>query len=83
MPRIITQRELRNNSAAVMDAVEGGETVVVTRNGHAVAELRPLKGRVLPPTVEVLRAFRGLPRLSYDKMRAESDALWGEDRIGG
>jgi antitoxin (DNA-binding transcriptional repressor) of toxin-antitoxin stability system len=66
-----------------MDAVEAGETIVVTRNGHAIAELRPLKRRALPPTVEVLRAFRELPHSSYDQMRAESDALWGEDRIDG
>lgn len=66
-----------------MDAVEAGETIVVTRNGHAIAELRPLKRRALPPTIEVLRAFRELPPSSYEKMRAESDALWGEDRIDG
>lgn len=66
-----------------MDAVEGGETVIVTRNGQAVAELRPLKRRTLVPTVEVLRAFRELPRLSYDQMRGEIDAVWGEDRIDG
>jgi antitoxin (DNA-binding transcriptional repressor) of toxin-antitoxin stability system len=66
-----------------MDAVEGGETLVITRNGHAIAELRPLKRRALPPTVEVVRAFRELPRVNYDQMRAESDALWGEDRIDG
>jgi prevent-host-death family protein len=83
MARTITQRELRNDSAAVMDAVEAGETIVVTRNGHAIAELRPLKRRALPPTVEVLRAFRALPPVRFDRMRAESDALWGEDRVDG
>ncbi|MBB1155817.1 MULTISPECIES: type II toxin-antitoxin system Phd/YefM family antitoxin [Amycolatopsis] len=38
--KVITQREFRNNSAAVMDAVEAGEVYCVTRNGVEVAELR-------------------------------------------
>jgi antitoxin (DNA-binding transcriptional repressor) of toxin-antitoxin stability system len=45
-----------------MDAVEAGETIVITRNGHALAELRPLNRRALRPTVEVLRAFRATQR---------------------
>ena len=43
MARTIAQRELRNDNAKVMDAVVGGETFVVTRNGEPVAELRPLR----------------------------------------
>ena len=31
--KVITQREFRNHSAAVMDAVEAGETYHITRNG--------------------------------------------------
>ena len=42
MAKTIAQRELRNQSAAIMDAVEAGESFVVTRNGHPVAELRPI-----------------------------------------
>jgi len=38
--KIISQRELRNSFAAVMDAVEAGETFHVTRNGVEIAELR-------------------------------------------
>ena len=83
MSRIITQRELRNDSAAVMDAVERGETLVVTRNGHRIAELRPLTGRTFVPTAEVVRTFDALPRLSFAKMQAEADAFFGEDRVGG
>jgi prevent-host-death family protein len=40
--KLISQREFRNNSAAVMDAVEAGETYRITRNSQEVAELRPL-----------------------------------------
>jgi prevent-host-death family protein len=44
--RTIAQRELRNQNAQILDAVEAGESFVVTRNGEPVAELRPLvRGR--------------------------------------
>jgi prevent-host-death family protein len=45
MNRKITQRELRNQSAAVLREVEAGRTIVVTRNGTPVAELRPIRPR--------------------------------------
>ena len=40
--KTIPQRELRSRSAKVIEAVLGGETFVVTRNGEPVAELRPV-----------------------------------------
>ncbi|MBP2478351.1 prevent-host-death family protein [Crossiella equi] len=43
--RVISQREFRDSSAAVMDAVEAGETYVITRNGVEVAEIRPITRR--------------------------------------
>ena len=46
MSRVIAQRDLRNQNAQIMAAVEAGATFVVTRNGTPVAELRPLaRGR--------------------------------------
>ena len=43
MAKSIPQRELRNENAKVMDAVAGGETFIVTRNGEPVAEIRPIQ----------------------------------------
>jgi prevent-host-death family protein len=83
MSKIITQRELRNQSAAVMDAVERGETMVVTRNGRPVAELQPIRRRSFVPTAEVVQTFRGLPRIDLEAMKAEADALLGEDHVDG
>jgi len=37
----ISQRELRNDSGAIMRRVEQGESFVVTRNGVPVADLLP------------------------------------------
>lgn len=42
--KIISQRELRNNNATVMDDVERGEAYTVTRRGVPVARIVPLTG---------------------------------------
>ena len=80
--KVITQREFRNNSAAVMDAVEAGEVDHVTRNGVAVAELRPLSRRRRLSAEELVERHRKLPRVDYARMRHEADELLGEDRVG-
>ena len=41
----ITQRDLRSRSKEIMDAVEGGQSFTVTRDGHEVGELIPLRRR--------------------------------------
>ncbi|AVH21102.1 type II toxin-antitoxin system prevent-host-death family antitoxin [Nocardia cyriacigeorgica] len=81
--KTITQRELRNNSAAVMDAVEAGETYVVTRNGVEVAEVRPIVRRRRMTAHELVARHRHLPRVDYEAMRREADEFFGtEDRVG-
>ncbi|MDT3396759.1 type II toxin-antitoxin system prevent-host-death family antitoxin [Streptomyces sp. B1866] len=81
--KIITQREFRNNSAAVMDAVEAGETYHITRNGTEVAELRPLRRRRGLSAEELVARHRGLPHVDHARMRQEADEFFGaEDRAG-
>jgi prevent-host-death family protein len=81
--KIITQREFRNHSAAVMDAVEAGETYHITRNGTEVAELRPLATRRQPATEDLIAQHRLLPRIDAAEMRREADEFFGsEDRVG-
>jgi prevent-host-death family protein len=81
--KTITQREFRNNSAAVMDAVEAGETYHITRNGIEVAELRPLARRRRLNAEELVARHRRLPRVDHVRMRAEADELFGtQDRVG-
>jgi prevent-host-death family protein len=41
----ITQRDLRNRSRQIMDAVEHGQSFTVTRDGHRIGELIPLRQR--------------------------------------
>ncbi|HYS40430.1 MAG TPA: type II toxin-antitoxin system prevent-host-death family antitoxin [Pseudonocardiaceae bacterium] len=81
--KVITRREFRNNSAAVIDAVAAGETYHVTRNGVEVAEVRPLSGRRRSTAEELVERHRRLPRVDYARMRYEADEFFGtEDRIG-
>jgi len=81
--KVITQRAFRNNSAAVMDAVEAGETYHVTRNGLEVAELRPLSRRRRLSAEELVERHRRLPRVDHGHMRQDADDYFGgQDRIG-
>ena len=80
--KTITQREFRNQSAAVMDAVEAGETYHITRNGIDVAELRPLARRKFSAAELVARHAR-LPHVDYAQLRQEADEFFGsQDRVG-
>jgi len=79
--RVITQRELRNNSAAVMDGVEAGETYRVSRHGVFVAELRPLSRRRRLTAEEIVARHRKLPRVDAAELRAEADEFFGDDTL--
>ena len=62
MSRTISQAELRNGSAAVMDALAKGEEFVVTRNGVPVGELKPLTRKREFTAEDLTRMFAGAPR---------------------
>jgi antitoxin (DNA-binding transcriptional repressor) of toxin-antitoxin stability system len=79
--KIISQRELRTGSAAVMDAVEAGETFHVTRNGVEIAELRPLSPRRRLTAEELVAKHRRLPRVDASEMRKDIDEFFGDDRL--
>ncbi|WP_153413846.1 type II toxin-antitoxin system Phd/YefM family antitoxin [Nocardia macrotermitis] len=81
--KVITQREFRNNSATVMDAVETGETFRITRNGVEVAEVRPVDRKRRFTAEELVERHRALPRVEYAELRRDADEFFGtEDRLG-
>jgi prevent-host-death family protein len=41
----VASRELRNNTRALLDRVDAGETITITVDGREVAELRPIDRR--------------------------------------
>jgi prevent-host-death family protein len=69
----VTVRELRNNGGEVIDRVLGGDTVVVTRDGHEVAELRPLRTRPLD-AASLLGRWRHLPAIDPARFRDDVDS---------
>jgi prevent-host-death family protein len=79
MPREITQRELRNNSGEIMRELDRGESFVVTRNGVPVGELVPFRRRRFVSAEAVVSRFRGAPRVSYERLRADLDAIVSQD----
>jgi prevent-host-death family protein len=79
MPREITQRELRNDSGAIMRGVERGESYTITRNGTPIGRLIPLRRRTSVPRAEVLAAFASAPILDADRFRRDIDAAVEQD----
>lgn len=75
MNRVITQRELRNQSAAVLREVEAGRTFVLTRNGTPVAELRPIQPRRFVPRAMITDARARAPRIDARQFRADLDSV--------
>ncbi|MEE1842517.1 type II toxin-antitoxin system prevent-host-death family antitoxin [Streptomyces sp. NPDC007076] len=71
----ITQRDLRNRSKEIMDAVQGGQAFTVTRDGHRIGELIPLRRRRrFVPRGEFTAMSRTAPDISLDAFRADQDA---------
>ena len=75
MAKTISQRELRNDSGRVLREVLAGETMVVTRNGVPVAELRPLPPRRFVPRSVIADAARHAPRIDAIRFRADLDGV--------
>jgi prevent-host-death family protein len=70
----VTVRDLRNKGGEVLDRVEAGESVIVTRSGRPVAELRPLPRPALTAEA-LLERFRHLQPVDPDELRADLDAV--------
>ena len=73
----ISQRELRNDSGAIMRRVEEGECFTVTRNGVPVADLVPHdraeagRRRRFVPVGELAAGLRRLPNWDVERFGAE------------
>ena len=73
--RTITQRQLRNDSAAILRQVQTGQQLTVTRNGTPVAELRPVAARRFVPRNVIKTAALNAPRIDAERFRADLDAF--------
>ncbi|MEU7142086.1 type II toxin-antitoxin system prevent-host-death family antitoxin [Nocardia sp. NPDC046473] len=71
----ITQRDLRNKSKEIMDAVEHGRSFTVTRDGHRIGELIPLRRKRRFVSREDFAAMsRNAPDIDLEAFRADQDA---------
>jgi len=71
----ITQRDLRNRSREIMDAVERGQSFTVTRDGHRIGELIPLRrGRRYVTRQDFAAMSRNAPAGDLESFRADQDA---------
>jgi prevent-host-death family protein len=71
----ITQRDLRSRSKEIMDAVQSGQAFTVTRDGHQIGELIPLRRRRrFVSRGEFAAMSRSAPDLSLDAFRSDQDA---------
>jgi prevent-host-death family protein len=74
MPEI-TQRDLRSKSREIMDAVEHGQAFTVTRDGHQIGELIPIRRRRRFVSRQEFAAMsRNAPLGNLDAFRADQDA---------
>ena len=74
MSKEISQRELRNDSGAILRAVQAGETYVITSNGTPVAQISPLRRRTFVDAQAVVEGFADLAPVDYQTLRGDLDA---------
>jgi antitoxin (DNA-binding transcriptional repressor) of toxin-antitoxin stability system len=71
----ITQWDLRNRSKEIMDAVQASQSFTVTRDGHWIGELVPLRQRRrFVPCREFAAMSRRAPDISLDAFRTDQYA---------
>jgi len=76
----ITQRDLRTNLKEIMDAVESGQAFTVTRDGHRIGELIPLRcRRRFVPRQEFAAMSRSAPLIDIETFSADQEAVFDQE----
>ena len=70
----VSVRDLRNHGGDVLNRVAAGESVIITRDGAEVAELRPLRRRAVPIR-DLIARRAALPPVDPSALRADIDAV--------
>lgn len=70
----ITQRDLRQRSKDIMDAVEGGQSFTVTRDGNQIGELIPIRRRArFVGRAAFVAMSRNAPTIDPSALRADQE----------
>jgi prevent-host-death family protein len=76
----VSQRDLRTKSKEIMDAVERGDSFAVTRDGHRIGELVPLRRRRrFISRAEFARGSQCAPAIDLAGFRADQDAAFDQE----
>ena len=70
----VSIRDLRNHGGEIVQRVEQGESVQITRDGRPVAELRSLGAQRLTLPA-ILERFRTLPAMDPEALRRDIDSV--------
>jgi len=76
--REVAVRELRNYGGQILDRVEAGESVIITRDGKAVAQLVPLP-RPRLSSVALIEQWRNVPVVDLNALRADLTEVMDAD----
>lgn len=79
MAQVISQRELRNDSAEIMRRLDLGESFVITRNGQCVGELTPLRRQRFVSMDHFLTTMHNAPAIDAARFRADIDSVLDQD----
>ncbi|MEV7786147.1 prevent-host-death protein [Streptomyces sp. NPDC088106] len=71
----ITQRDLRDRSREIVDALQRGQSFTVTRGGHPIGRFVPLRRRRFVSRQEFAAMSRTAPGIDVDRFRADQDAF--------
>lgn len=66
----VSVRELRNYGGQILDRVEGGESMTITRDGTPVAVLSPLPNPRLSAAA-LLDRWKNVPVIDGDRLRED------------
>jgi antitoxin (DNA-binding transcriptional repressor) of toxin-antitoxin stability system len=80
MERTITQRQLRNENAKIVRALDCGDSFVITRNGFPIGRLAPMQRRIFVPTSELIESSAHLPAIDAARFRSDIDAYVDQRR---
>ena len=67
-------RDLRNYGGQILNRVEGGETMTITRDGSPVALLTPFPQPRLSAAA-LLESWKNIPRIDADSLRRDLDRV--------
>ena len=70
----VSVRELRNSGGQILDRVEGGEAVTITRDGRPVARLAPLPKPRLSAQA-LFEVWRTVPGMGDDALRSDLEQV--------